>query len=87
MKKIISLFLAVVLVFSMTACGGDAGTSGGGGKDTNKLEYPFGVKNQPMEVGVTYPYKTLCFQNKMKKPLGLLQLLVIQLHQLILKAM
>ena len=35
MKKIISLFLAVVLVFSMTACGGDAGTSDGGGKDKN----------------------------------------------------
>ena len=64
MKRIISLFLAVALVFSLTACGGDSSSSGNGGKATIKLEYPYGVTNQPMEVGVTYPYKTLCYQDQ-----------------------
>ena len=71
MKRIISLFLAVTLIFSLTACGGtDSGTTGGSTSTPKQLEYPFGVTNRPMEVGLTYPYKTLCYQDTNEETSG-----------------
>ena len=71
MKRIISLFLAVTLIFSLTACGGtNSGATGGSTSTPKQLEYPFGVTNQPMKVGVTYPYKTLCYQDENEETTG-----------------
>ena len=71
MKRIISLFLAATLIFSLTACGGtDSGATGGSTSTPKQLEYPFGVTNKPMEVGVTYPYKTLCYQDENEETTG-----------------
>ena len=71
MKRIISLFLALALVLSLTACGGtDSGATGGSTSTPKRFEYPFGVTKQPMEVGVTYPYKTLCYQDENEETTG-----------------
>ena len=74
MKKIIAVFLAIALCFSLVACGGTEGTENTGntgntetstdsGNSTPQLVYPFGITNRPMKVGVTYPYKTLCYSD------------------------
>lgn len=78
MKKLISIVLAFALCFSLVACGGgtegteDTGNAGNttntesnvvSGNSTPELVYPFGIKNRPMKVGVTYPYKTLCYDD------------------------